>query len=288
MRKIGRNKRKKQKKMVIILSLSLLMILTVGYAAFSSNLTINSKGNIMTFTINDYVKDNLFAFYDGIENTPSGHGTPTDTWYNKALDLSPTTATPIQNTLNSFIISSWTNDNGLSFNGVDNIVNTGYNQDVFGQKFTFSFVINITAGNAYRGLYGYHIGMEGEDPFYGLSMQMNGDKADFFYHGTSYIPTFVPVSLDKILNKKQQYTVVYQGGVGIKLYINGEFIGEALDNSYIIPYPEENFVIGQSHPLPERYFQGIIYNFIIYKKVLTEEEIRQNYKIDRYRYQLYA
>ena len=288
MRKIRRHKRKKQKKILIISTLSLLMILTVGYAAFSTNLSITAKGNMITFTIDDYVKTNLFAFYDGIENTPSGHGTPTDTWYNKALDLSPATATPIQNTLNNFIVSSWTNDEGLSFNGVDNMVDTGYNQEVFGQEFTFSFVVNVTAGNAYRGLYGYHIGMEGEDPFYGVSMQMNGDKAEFFYHGSSYIPTVVPVSLDKILNKKQQYTVVYQGGVGVKLYINGEFIGEDLDNSYIVPYPEENFIIGQSLPLPERYFQGTVYNFIIYKKALTEEEIKQNYKVDRYRYQLYA
>ena len=79
MRKIRRHKRKKQKKMIIILSLSLLMILTVGYAAFSTNLSITARGNIKLYTTEDYVTDGLFAFYDGIENTPSGHGAPTDT-----------------------------------------------------------------------------------------------------------------------------------------------------------------------------------------------------------------
>ena len=178
-----RRKRRRQKKMIIILSLSLLMVITVGYAAFSTNLSITAKGNIKEFTIEDYVKDGLFAFYDGIENTANGHGAPTDTWYNKALDLSPNTATPIKNTLNNFTASSWTNDNGLLFNGIDNYVDSGYNQEIFGQEFTFSFVVNITDGSEYRGIYGYHIGHANEDPFYGISMQMNGQKGDFFFHG---------------------------------------------------------------------------------------------------------
>ena len=45
-RKIGRYKRKKQKKILIIGSLSLLLFLCVGYAAFQTNLTITAKGNI--------------------------------------------------------------------------------------------------------------------------------------------------------------------------------------------------------------------------------------------------
>ena len=281
-----RRKRRRQKKTIIILSLSLLMIITVGYAAFSTNLSITAKGNVKKLTIEDYVKDDLFAFYDGIENTATGHGTPTDTWYNKAIDLSPNTATPIQNTLYNFTSSSWTNDNGLLFNGIDNYVDSGYNQEIFGQEFTFSFIVNITAVNAYRGIYGYHIGSPNQDPFYGVSMQMSGITGDFFYHGSSYQPTSVMVEVDYLLNKKQEYTVVYQGGVGVKLYINGNLFGEDLDNSYIVPYPEYNFIIGQSHPAPERYFEGTMYNFIIYKKALTEEEIMQNYKVNKQRYKI--
>ena len=281
-----RRKRRRQKKTIIILSLSLLMVITVGYAAFSTNLSITAKGNVKKLTIEDYVKDDLFAFYDGIENTATGHGTPTDTWYNKAIDLSPNTATHIQNTLYNFTSSSWTNDNGLLFNGIDNYVDSGYNQEIFGQEFTFSFIVNITAVNAYRGIYGYHIGSPNKDPFYGVSMQMDGITGNFFYHGSSYQPTSVMVEVDYLLNKKQEYTVVYQGGVGVKLYINGNLFGEDLDNSYIVPYPEYNFIIGQSHPAPERYFEGTMYNFIIYKKALTEEEIMQNYKVNKQRYKI--
>ena len=46
MRRIGRHRRKKKKKILIIGSLSLLLFLCVGYAAFSTNLSITAKGNI--------------------------------------------------------------------------------------------------------------------------------------------------------------------------------------------------------------------------------------------------
>ena len=46
MRKIGRYRMRKQKKALIIGSLSLLLFLCVGYAAFSTNLSITAKGNI--------------------------------------------------------------------------------------------------------------------------------------------------------------------------------------------------------------------------------------------------
>ena len=46
MRKIGRYRKKKQKKILIIGSLSLLLFLCIGYAAFSTNLSITAKGNI--------------------------------------------------------------------------------------------------------------------------------------------------------------------------------------------------------------------------------------------------
>lgn len=285
-RKIGRRKRKNQKKILIIGSLSLLLFLCIGYAAFSTQLTMSAKGNIKIFTTDNYIKDGLFALYDGIENTSNGHGTPITNWYNKALDLNPSFATPIQNTMNNFTTSSWTNDNGLEFNGVDNMIDTGYNQEVFGQEFTFSFVVNIKDGSAHRGLYGYHLGTAYHDPFYGVSMQMDGNIASFFHHGSSHYPSGGSVSLDKVLNKKQQYTVVYQGGIGVKLYINGQFVDGDSDNSYIVPYPDVNFIIGQSFPADNRYFQGTMYNFIIYKKVLNEEEIQHNYLVDKSRYLL--
>ena len=41
-----RKQKNKQKKIIIISALSLLLMITVGYAAFQTNLTITAKGNI--------------------------------------------------------------------------------------------------------------------------------------------------------------------------------------------------------------------------------------------------
>ena len=46
MRKTRRSRKKKQKKVVIISSLCLLIVMTIGYAAFSTNLNITAKGNV--------------------------------------------------------------------------------------------------------------------------------------------------------------------------------------------------------------------------------------------------
>ena len=52
-KRLSRKERKKQKKILIIGSLSLLLFLCVGYAAFSTNFNITSKANIKTYTADD-------------------------------------------------------------------------------------------------------------------------------------------------------------------------------------------------------------------------------------------
>ena len=64
MRKIGRHRRKKQKKILIIGSLSLLLFLCVGYAAFSTELSLKAKGNIVKKYID--ITNNLVTDGDGL------------------------------------------------------------------------------------------------------------------------------------------------------------------------------------------------------------------------------
>ncbi len=53
-----RRRRRKQRKIIIISSLTLLFIMTIGYAAFQTNINITAKGNILEkgITINDLKK----------------------------------------------------------------------------------------------------------------------------------------------------------------------------------------------------------------------------------------
>ena len=65
MRRIKNRKNKKQKKVLIIGSLSLLLFLCVGYAAFSTNLTITAKGNIKE-------RNNLYVSASGSDTKGNG------------------------------------------------------------------------------------------------------------------------------------------------------------------------------------------------------------------------
>lgn len=82
MRKIGKYRRKKQKKLLIISSLSLLLFLCVGYAAFSSNLTLKAKGNI---------KERTDFYVSANGSDTSGYGTKTKPYatVQKAYDSAP-------------------------------------------------------------------------------------------------------------------------------------------------------------------------------------------------------
>ena len=63
-RKTRREKRK-QKKIIVISALSLLLFLCVGYAAFSTNLSITAKGNIKE-------RNNLYVSSNGSDTTGNG------------------------------------------------------------------------------------------------------------------------------------------------------------------------------------------------------------------------
>ena len=60
-----RKRKNKQIKFIMITSLSLLFILTVGYAAFQTNINITAKGNIIKVTFDDLTK-HIVTTGDGI------------------------------------------------------------------------------------------------------------------------------------------------------------------------------------------------------------------------------
>ena len=66
MRKIRRKERKKQKKILIIGSLSLLLFLCIGYAAFSTSLSLKAKGNIKYKKASDMLMDKVVSSGDGL------------------------------------------------------------------------------------------------------------------------------------------------------------------------------------------------------------------------------
>lgn len=68
MKRVGRYRRKKQKKVLIIGSLSLLLCLCVGYAAFSTNLSITAKGNIKLKNAANMLREKVVENGEGLYN----------------------------------------------------------------------------------------------------------------------------------------------------------------------------------------------------------------------------
>ena len=68
MRRIRRNKEKQKKKIIIISAFLFLIIMTSGYAAFSTNITINAKGNIKCNPkiVKENLLENLTTKGDGL------------------------------------------------------------------------------------------------------------------------------------------------------------------------------------------------------------------------------
>ena len=66
MRRVGRYRRKKQRRLLVISSLSLLLFLCVGYAAFSTNLSLRAKGNIKHKKAYDMLLENVVDSGDGL------------------------------------------------------------------------------------------------------------------------------------------------------------------------------------------------------------------------------
>ena len=85
MKKIGRYRRKKQKKLIIIGSMSLLLFLCVGYAAFSTNLSMNAKGNIKERT-------DFYVSANGSDISGNGSKEKPYATIEKAYDSAPTQA----------------------------------------------------------------------------------------------------------------------------------------------------------------------------------------------------
>ena len=116
-RKIKRRKNK-QRKILIIGSLSILLFLCVGYAAFSTNLSLTAKGNIKDINeeVDSKVPQDGLLFW-GESNNPENTLTV-------LKDKSLNNNDGILNNFNNTIESGY-NNNELILDGIDDYINIG-------------------------------------------------------------------------------------------------------------------------------------------------------------------
>ncbi len=250
-----------------------------GYSG--NNYPINLYGSRMSLYIpasssvteKTYVKNGLILHLDGINNTGSGHSNTSTIW----KDLSG-------NNNNGTVTGATWGNTGLSFDGIDDwvpIKELNYNQFTLEAVFEPKDVLNYE--------YQYII-CNLEVGGYGIALN-TGNKNLF---GISYNTNIVDYELllsqnDINLNVKNTLTYTNDGKEH-KLYLNGNLINSKVDENRVLGFPNDNTIMALgtnpsgSTNVGLESFNGTIYSARMYNRVLTEQEVKNNYEIDKSRF----
>ena len=71
-----------------------------------------------------------------------------------------------------------------------------------------------------------------------------------------------------------------------RVYLNGVQIGVTSQEVTISSLPNQELWVAKSYPATGRSMSGKIYNLLFYNRTLTDDEIYQNYLIDKQKYDL--
>lgn len=206
---------------------------------------------------NTYDTDSLKVWYDGINNKEDGHDSSVNTWY----DLSGNS-----NNSSTFIGSNTWSDNGLKLSGVVPFVGN------INEEYTLSMVVkpSNTGTNPYL-IYG--------DSFPSLYLDSSDDYALTFkgQNLTSKVTPKTTLSTDK----PSLVTVTYKDNT-VSVYVNAMLIGTLSTDTK--PTSVATAYLGGNNSTSN--LSGVIYNFMMYDKALSEEQIRSNYIIDANRFDM--
>lgn len=226
-RKFRRRKNKNSK--IIILSIVLLSLFTVGYAAFSTNLNIKAKGNIKE-------RNNLYVASNGSDETGNGTVNKPYKTVQKAYNSAWENAT-------IYIMDNITVDETINFNKNKKITLTSYGNEIHSilRGTTDQIIVQVTNGESTT----ENITFDGQSkeagrPLfrcynstcnfnYGTTIQNNINKVNDGGSGAAFNSATVTINGAKFLNNEQQYSTG-GGGAFLSRYSNvtindGEFIG---------------------------------------------------------------
>jgi alpha-galactosidase len=157
---------------------------------------------------------------------------------------------------------------GLEFDGVDDVVET----DTFFPEMAMPFSVALWVRPAKTQVrYADLLGNHGE-PFRGLVMQQDEDKANVFGFGCGDGKKWsgckgVPLEADA-----WQHVAVVCDGTEAVLYVNGEEKSRGPAKGPFAPNPNQNFKLGQGYPTG-RHFHGQLRDVRLYRKALSAAEV---------------
>lgn len=214
-----------------------------------------------------YVSDGLILYYDAINNTGNGHSSTTTTWKDLSGNGNDLTLSNFDNTETS----GWS-ENAINFDGIDDFGTITTLAQTLQGDVTISTRIYSQNANNYKGIYGNHQGTS-----YGVSGILAQYQDGLMRIG--YNSNIVDLNYETVTNKELTLTVQMGTSIGTKVYINGNLVGEKHTDSDAAQ-PATDFWIGRSYNTTDRYFLGKMNNFLIYNRLLSDSEIKQNYGAD--------
>ena len=259
---VNNMRRKKQNRIFIITALSLFLLITVGYAAFSTNLSLKAKGNIKDIneeTDKKVPKDQLL-FWGQANNKENTLTTLKD----KSGNNNDGTLYNFNNTSQSGF-----NNGELILDGVDDYVDIGLANYNFKNSISYVIYIKINELNRHQiffGNWGVNKPLGG-----GLYLNATNDLIFDMCNGTLYNGNISDTTMTS--NNYYTFVTTYDGKES-KLFING-----ALENtkevSEGIPTSPNSVLIG-SYVVDgtRKSFANIsVKEAMIYDRALSEEEV---------------
>lgn len=240
----------------------------------------DKAGNSKTIQKFSYVTDELLAHYDAKNNTGIGYNQTATTW----KDLSGNKRDAILNNFTYSQTSGWRNNN-LILDGINSNVNIPVSINA-SSSMTLEIVYN-DYDHSKSLVIDSDVGWKAFSFHTYYSKDVNNNNV---YDGSIYIGGNYEIGKDKDrfspseiafktrLNKIDKITYTYNGNTrNAELYVNGNMLA----NKTYTANPEaiQNFTIGVNQ-------NKAYYNIKIYGKALSKQEVKANYEIDKYRFEI--
>jgi len=303
--------------LVLVTIIAFLIVLTAFYfrSTYVRKAQLQTDGllkNIYESQVNDeiteyswksYVQDGLMLHYDGINNTGNGHSETTDTW----KDLSGNGNDGTLKGTNYLEESGWKSD-CLKMDGIDDWVDTGLDgkttftpQDDFTMSIVFDFNTLTNEGNTSstvvsdNGDTGVLLGSPvsfGGYAIYWITRKSDNENISI-ESAIRDRDTFMRFSTSRSIqiNTKTTATLVYSyTQKKVSMYVNGELLSEqAFDGEFKVLL-DGNIAINKPNIMRGDYKTNYadlnVYSARIYNRALTADEIKQNQKVDRQRFEV--
>ncbi len=284
-RRKTRRQRKKQRKIIIVSSFVMLFALSIGYSAFQTNITLNAKGNIKKYkTASElgYVTNGLQVAYDSIV----GFSDDKKYW----IDISNNNRNGKLKNFDNTDISD-----GLKFDGIDDYV---LMDEMNYENVTMQIVLKYDKFS----VNGYTCSFSNfETGGYGFSVdnQNMHNNFDVFLKDYGYLPSSETETVFLDENNKKMDNVL----IDKKYFLSGSY-----DNNTLVLYENDHKysidkvgTIGYTHDSTHvilggnpagstltgsLIFSGKIYSVRMYNRALTDNEVIQNYNIDKQRFNI--